>query len=136
MEKEFLEERLAEGMSLEAIGKRVGKHESTVSYWLKKYGFEAARAEKHASRGPVSKEELERLLAAGFSLREIGRRTDRSLATIRHWMRKYELEAPRHRHNGPEDGSRQATLVCSRHGSTIFVLEGRGSYRCRQCRVQ
>jgi len=39
MQKELLEERLAEGMSLEAIGKRVGKHESTVSYWLKKHGF-------------------------------------------------------------------------------------------------
>ncbi len=38
MEKEFLEQCLTEGMSLEAIGKRAGKHESTVSYWLKKHG--------------------------------------------------------------------------------------------------
>ncbi|MGN6558485.1 MAG: helix-turn-helix domain-containing protein [Solirubrobacterales bacterium] len=50
MEKELLEECLAEGMSLEAIGKQVGKHESTVSYWLKKHGLAAARAEKHASK--------------------------------------------------------------------------------------
>jgi IS30 family transposase len=32
MEKGLLEECLAEELSLEAIGKRVGKHESTVSY--------------------------------------------------------------------------------------------------------
>jgi transposase len=63
MEKEFLEGCLAEGMSLEAIGKRVGKHESTVSHWLKKYGLEAARAEKHKAKGAPAKEELEQLLA-------------------------------------------------------------------------
>ncbi len=51
MEKGLLEECLAEGMSLEAIGKRVGKHESTVSYWLKKHGLSAAEAEKHAREG-------------------------------------------------------------------------------------
>ena len=36
MEQEFLESCLADGLSLEAIGKRVGKHPSTVSYWLKR----------------------------------------------------------------------------------------------------
>jgi IS30 family transposase len=51
MEKELLEDCLAKGMSLEAIGKQVGKHESTVSYWLKKHGLEAARAEKHSAKG-------------------------------------------------------------------------------------
>jgi transposase len=49
MEKGLLEECLAEGMSLEAIGKRVGKHESTVGYWLKKHGLVAVKAEKHQS---------------------------------------------------------------------------------------
>lgn len=65
MQKELLEECLAEGMSLEAIGKRVGKHESTVSYWLKKHGLEAVRAEKHSAKGAPSKEELERFLRLG-----------------------------------------------------------------------
>jgi transposase len=71
VDKEFLEQCLGEGLSLEAIGKRAGKHESTVSYWLKKHGLEAARAERHAAKGAPSKEEMERLLAAGLSLREI-----------------------------------------------------------------
>ena len=136
MERELLEECLAEGMSLEAIGKRVGKHESTVSYWLKRHGLEAARAEKHASKGAPSKDELELLLAAGLSLRKIAEELDRSLATIRHWVGKYGLKAVPHRHTGPRDGRRKTTLSCRRHGRTTFVLEGRGSYRCRQCRVE
>lgn len=136
MDKELLEECLGEGMSLEAIGKRVGKHESTVSYWLKKHGLAAARAEKHAAKGAPPREELERLLRLGLSLREIAGEMDRSLGTIRHWMRKYELKAPPHRHYGPGDGSRETTLSCRRHGRTEFVLEGRGSYRCKRCRLE
>jgi transposase len=136
VEKELLEECLAEGMSLEAIGKQAGKHESTVSYWLKKHGLAAALAEKHAAKGAPAKEELESLLQLGLSLREMAKEMDRSLATIRYWMRKYELKAPPHRHDVPDDGAREATLVCRRHGMTQFVLEGRGYYRCKRCRLE
>jgi transposase len=136
VDKELLEEFLAEGMSLEAIGKCLGKHESTVSYWLKKHGLEAAKAEKHASKGAVSKDELERLLAAGLSLREIARRTNRSLATIRHWVGRYELKSSPRRKRGVEDGSREMMSSCRHHGETLFVREGRGYYRCKRCRVE
>jgi transposase len=136
VDKEFLEECLREGMSLEAIGKRMGKHESTVSYWLKKHGLEAAQAEKHASKGAPSKEEMERLLAAGLSLREIAHRLDRSLATIRHWMGKYELKPSPRRKRGSQDGSREMISQCHHHGEAVFVREGRGYYRCRRCRVE
>lgn len=135
MEKELLEQCLAEGMSLEAIGERAGKHESTVSYWLKKHGLAAAQAEKHAAKGAPSKEEMERLLAEGLSLRAIAQQLDRSLATIRHWMRKYELKAPQRRHDAPDSRPRETPLTCAHHGLTTFILEGRGSYRCRQCRL-
>lgn len=136
MQKEFLEQCLAEGMSLEAIGKRAGKHESTVSYWLKKHGLAAGQAEKHAAKGPLAKEDLERLLRRGMSLREIAHEVDRSLATIRYWMRKYELKSPPHRHHGSKGEGRETTLSCRRHGRTDFVLEGRGSYRCKRCRLE
>lgn len=136
MNKELLEDFLAEGMSLEAIGKRVGKHESTVSYWLKKYGLETAQAEKHSAKGAPSKEEMERLLAAGLSLREIAHRLDRSLATIRHWMRKYELKVNPRRKRGSEDGPREMAYRCRKHGTTAFVREGRGYYRCKRCRIE
>jgi|SRR5215218_219728 len=116
MEKEFLEQCLTEGMSLETIGKRAGKHESTVSYWLKKHGLEAVRAEKHASRGPVSKDELERLLKAGLSLRKIARRTDRSLATIRHWMHRYGLETER------SSRLRESKEACRQGSKTAYLF--------------
>jgi transposase len=136
MEKEFLEECLAEGMSLEAIGEKVGKHESTVGYWLKKHGLAAARAEKHSAKGAPSKEEMERLLAAGLSLREIAHRMDRSLATIRHWMGKYELKSAPRRKRGSKHGPREMPSLCKQHGATVFVREGSGYYRCKQCRME
>jgi transposase len=136
MEKELLEECLGEGLSLEAIGKRVGKHESTVGYWMKRHGLQASKAGVHAAKGAPSKDELERFLRLGMSLREIAKEMDRSLATIRHWMRRYQLKPAPHRHAGARDGRRETTLSCRRHGPTMFVLEGRGSYRCKQCRME
>jgi transposase len=141
MQKEFLEECLVEGMSLEVIGKRVGKHESTVSHWLQKYGLEAAKAQKHAAKGAPSKEEMEGLLVAGLSLREIAGRMHRSMATIRHWTRKYELETERSSRlraskEACQRGSRTARLKCARHGWTTFVARTDGRFRCGQCRIE
>lgn len=141
MEKDLLEQCLAEGMSLEAIGKRVGKHESTVSYWLKKHGLEAARAEKHASKGAPSKEEMERLLVAGLSLREIAERMDRSLTTIRHWFCKYGLETERsarlrESRDACREGSKRAYLKCPKHGLSTFVARADGRFRCGRCRAE
>ncbi|HEX6204523.1 MAG TPA: helix-turn-helix domain-containing protein [Solirubrobacterales bacterium] len=141
MDKEFLEQCLGEGLSLEAIGKQAGKHESTVSYWLKKHKLEAARAEKHRAKGAPPKEDLERLLASGLSLREIAGRLDRSLATVRHWMRKYGLETDRSsRLRESKEACRMSaqtvTLKCSKHGLSTFVARADGRYRCRRCRVE
>ncbi len=141
MEKEFLEECLAEGMSLEAIGEQAGKHESTVSYWLKKYGLVAAQAEKHSAKGAPSKEKMERLLAAGLSLREVADQLDRSLATIRHWMRKYGLETERssrlrESRDACRKGSKTACLKCPKHGASTFVARADGRFRCGQCRIE
>jgi transposase len=136
MEKELLEQFLAEGMSLEAIGKRAGKHESTVSYWLKKHGLEAAQAGKHAAKGAPDKAEMEQMLAAGLSLREIAHRLDRSLATIRHWMKRYELKSAPRRKRGSDHGLREMPSRCERHGNTAFVREGSGFYRCKRCRME
>ncbi|HEX6781858.1 MAG TPA: helix-turn-helix domain-containing protein [Solirubrobacterales bacterium] len=136
MDKELLEECLGEGLSLEAIGKRVGKHESTVSYWMKKYDLGATKAEKHAAKGAPPKEEMERLLGAGLSLREIADRLDRSLATIRHWMRRYELKPSPRRKRGDEHGPRETLSNCRQHGEAPFVREGSGYYRCKRCRVE
>lgn len=58
------------------------------------------------------------------------------MATIRHWMGKYELKPNPRRKRGTEDGSREMVSRCKRHGETSFVREGRGYYRCKRCRLK
>ncbi|HEX6603187.1 MAG TPA: helix-turn-helix domain-containing protein [Solirubrobacterales bacterium] len=82
MQKELLEECLAEGMSLEAIGKRVGKHESTVSYWLKKHGLAASGHETHAPNQKVDPERLRTLVEAGAPIQEMGEAFDVGRAEV------------------------------------------------------
>ncbi len=62
MEKEFLESCLAEGLSLEAIGERVGRHPSTVSYWLKKHGINRDRSGPARTEREGLRPELKRTL--------------------------------------------------------------------------
>jgi DNA-binding transcriptional ArsR family regulator len=71
MDKTLLEGFLAQGMSLDAIGERVGKHPSTVSYWLKKYGLEVHGAARHAPKGEIDQRVLKALVGEGLTLREI-----------------------------------------------------------------
>jgi len=136
MQKELLEKCLAEGMSLEAIGRRVGKHESTVSYWLKKYGLEARGAQKFGRRGPIPRGDIEALVEGGATLSEIAEDLDRSVSTIRYWLGRYGLKTVATRGRRPRcaGGAPIETLECTRHGITEFALEGRGYYRCKRCR--
>lgn len=135
---------LAEGLSLAEIGRRVGRHESTVAYWLERHGLRAAKAEVHAARGAIEREEMERLVTEGLSIAQIAQRTDRSKATVRHWLRRYGLRTVNRvgKPAGPEvlaakrAGLSELTMSCHRHGRTSFVLDGRGYYRCRKCRAE
>jgi transposase-like protein len=138
MDKQFLERCLAEGMSLEAIGDRVGKHPSTVGYWLKKHELVARGAEKYAPRGAVDESELRTLADRGAAVAEMAEAVDRNPSTIRYWLKRYGIESTdRRRRRGRCDGdSRFATFDCKRHGTTEFVLEGRGYYRCKRCRSE
>ena len=44
-------------------------HEATVVYWVKKYGLRAVNRSKHAARGPLSRDDLARLVGEGASTR-------------------------------------------------------------------
>ena len=48
MEREALEQLLGRRLSLAEIGRRVGVHESTVSYWAKRHGLEAVNRDRSA----------------------------------------------------------------------------------------
>ena len=142
MSKEELEGYLAEGLSLERIGNRVGRHPSTVSYHLKKHGLRPVNRGKHANRGPIDEAELRSLIASGCSLREIAARLDRSVGTVRHWVKRYALgptAASRRRASIRQarlEGRRNLRLECLRHGTTPHVIEKGGRVRCKRCRSE
>ena len=144
MERDLLEAMLAEGLSLAAIGRRVGRHESTVAGWLDFHGLRAVAAEKHAARGGLTEEELEGMIAEGLTIEEIARRVDRSKTTVRHWLGRYGLRTVNRRGRRMKPallearsaGVREVVNECPTHGETGHVLDGRGYYRCRKCRAE
>ena len=136
MEKSFLEDCLARGLSLDAIGELTSRHPSTVSYWLKKHGLEASGAERHAPKGRVDRAALEALVGEGLTLREIAEKLDRSQTTIRHWMAKLGLKTMGRKRSRIAGDPARVEMSCRHHGQTEFVLEGRGYYRCGRCRVE
>jgi transposase len=148
MDKQTLAELLSRGMTLEEIAGTVDRHPSTVSYWIAKHGLTAANSERHRARGAIDRDELTRLVEGGLSISEMAEACARSKATIRHWLRRYELKTLR----AVRRAQRQAvvaaaaeageqppptlTMTCRRHGVGVFVREGSGYYRCARCRVE
>jgi transposase len=148
MDKESLASLLARGLSLETIARRFGKHPSTVSYWMAKHGLEAVNRDRHASRGGIEQSQLEVLVTQGMSITELAIELDRSKATIRHWLKKYDLQTLQTRRRalrrrvvrdadaGAVAPAKQLTMTCRVHGETDFVREGSGYYRCGRCRSE
>ena len=136
-----MEQFLDQGFSLEEIGRRLGRHESTVAYWVEKHGLRAVNRDKHAARGALAREELERLVGAGASIAEIADAVNRSKPTVRHWLREYGLTTQRGamRQVRAEQLARaerptRVMLDCPHHGTTLFQLRAQGGYRCLKCR--
>ena len=51
MERAVLEDWIGDGLSLDEMGRRAGRHPSTVSYWMRKHGLVAVGAERIALAG-------------------------------------------------------------------------------------
>jgi transposase len=142
MDRDSLERFLAEGLSLAEIGRRVGRHEATVAYWLQKHGLSAAHQHKHAARGGLDRDALAVLVEEGLSIAQIAERVDRSKATVRHWLKRYALKTRGDACRVPkvevmrarDAGLDRLNMKCPRHGQVEFVIEGSGRARCRQCR--
>lgn len=142
MDRDSLEQLLSEGLSLAAIGKRIGRHEATVAYWVHKHGLKAVNREKHASRGGLNGKDLARLVDQGATIAEIAVALERSKATVRHWLMRHGLKTQNPRGGRPGElvrlardaGLRVLMLDCKRHGATEFSLTRGGRYRCKQCR--
>jgi transposase len=141
VDKEVLEALLARGLSLEKIAARFGKHPSTISYWLKKHGLSAAYVGRHAARGGIPRERLAELVDKGKSVRSIAGELGCSTATVRHWLRIYEMETKptlrrRQSRTDRANGRLHIERECITHGTTRFTLDQDRVYRCMRCRAE
>jgi hypothetical protein len=135
MDKEVLEAWLAEGLSLEAMGERAGRAPSTVSYWLAKHGLTANGTQRHAARGPLPRELLAGLVAEDLTIREIAIRTERSPASVRHWLGRHGLSTTdAARAKRPNRHARRLVMVCPVHGETRHLRRRDGTISCSRCR--
>ena len=133
MEKDWLEARLAEGRSIESIAKEVGKHPSTIGYWVKHHGLRSPHADRRAARGGLDRERLERLVQQGLSTRRIAQEVGRSQGTVRHWLKQHGLRTQQARSEGPQPD--EVLRTCATHGEAVFVRYGETDhYRCLRCR--
>jgi transposase len=133
MDKDVLEAWLAEGLSLEEMGQRAGRHPSTVSYWLRRHGLRAGGAARHTPRGAIGRDELERLVDEGRSIRDIARTLERSPTTVRHWLARYDIPPARAR-RGPAGDGDDVERLCPHHGLAPHRRRSDGGYRCVACR--
>ena len=138
-----MEQLLGQGLSLAEIGRRFGRHEATVSYWVEKHGLQAAKRDKHAARGVIAREDLEALVEADMSITQIAEAVGRSKATVCHWLIRYGLKTRGGRGRRPsgqvkaakQAGLATVTMRCIHHGETDFCIDARGYYRCKHCRT-
>jgi transposase len=141
MDRDSLERLLAQGLSLEQIGKRFGRHPSTVSYWIGKHGLEAANRERHAARGGLEREVLEAHVRAGKSIAKISADLGVSDATVKHWLAKFDLKTlptiqRRLTREAREAGVPAIERTCRHHGLTEFRLYAGRYYKCVTCSWQ
>jgi transposase-like protein len=141
MDRDWLAARLEAGDSIEAIAREVGRHPSTVAFWVTRHGLMSVHATRHAARGGIAREALVALAAEGLSIRAMALHLDRSAATVRYWLRRHGIETHRAARlratrEGRERGDSATFRVCAVHGSTAFVLDRDGYYRCPRCRAE
>ena len=139
MDRDSLAAFLELGLSLREIGQRVGRDPKTVDYWVRKHGLEAVHRDRQAPQSGLAREELSALVEDGASVAEISERLGVSPGTVRHWLTRFGLRTNATRKRREAQAARRtgmavARLWCRHHGQTDFWLEGRGSYRCLQCR--
>jgi hypothetical protein len=84
-----------------------------------------------APKGPPDRELLEALAGRGATLVEIAAALDRSIATVRYWLRKWDIPRPDCRRSDidPATAPILADRACPKHGLVSFRLDPRGTYR-------
>lgn len=132
---------LAQGCSLEEIGRRVERAPSTVWYWLRKYGLEAAHAAQHANRGGIDEAVLRALVERGLSTRAIAAEVCFSFGAVRHWLKAYGLDTRdtlrrQELARARASGASHQILKCPRCGPAAHRRVASKGYVCIRCRAR
>jgi transposase-like protein len=137
MDRAWLTDQLAAGRSIESIAREVGRHPSTVAYWVNKHGLVSVHAARHAPRGGIPREQLEPLVAEGYTVERLAAHFRVGGTTVRHWLKRHGLTTARTVEPAPADRPAEILRTCRRHGLAVHILTARGKrYRCRRCRVE
>jgi hypothetical protein len=141
VDRNSLERLLDQGLTISEISERLHSAPSTVAYWMEVHGLEAVNRQTHARARDVDRECLERLVAAGRTVAEIAAELSVTTVTVRRRLARFGLSTAATRRvlfrRAAEDaGLQMITMACPEHGDTEFVLEGRGYFRCKLCRME
>jgi hypothetical protein len=93
------------------------------------------------SGGGIPRERLLPLIDAGMTVAQIASEVGRTTTTVRLWLMRHGLRTAASKHadaarEGRDAGSERLIMQCPVHGEVAFALEGRGYYRCTQCRQE
>ncbi len=137
MDRDSLALLLAQGVSVEEIGRRFNRHPSTIGYWMAKFGLEAPNREKYAAKGGIERERLEELVLEGGMTRQIAAEL-RSLRS-RSGAGSPSVGCGRGRRRGARRRAWRGTRASTRSTAcactmaiTEFVIDYSGCYRCRK----
>ena len=134
VDREWLERRLSNGLSVDAIAADAGCSASSVGYWINHFGlWPPQRAQ--SGRGGLEADELRSLVQQGLSVRQMAAACGVSATTIRRWLRRHDLRTSPSRY-ARRDGPKPHEILreCPTHGWTAFRRVGRvGGYRCARC---
>jgi hypothetical protein len=138
--RDVLESLLNDGLTLAEMAQRLGKAKTTVSYWMEFHDLEPVNRGTHARPRNIDRERLERLVEAGQTVAQMAVELGITPLTVRRRLVRYGLKTEATRRmlrarEAEKAGLDTLTMSCPEHGETEFILEGRGYFRCKQCRM-
>jgi hypothetical protein len=138
VEKDYLEECLAAGMSLKQIAAEAGCAAGTVGYYVRKHGLLALGSDKFNPTSKLRKEDVQPLIEQGWTLKMMADHLGVAPTTVRNAIVRDGLrptaamERARSIAEARAQGLEEITLTCGRHGSTAFKITTTTA-RCRKC---
>ena len=125
------------GKPRKEISEEIGISLSSVRRLIKKYNISMI---KDYNMEPVSKEDLESMISEGMSIRQISKKKNKSLTSIRHWFKIYGLKSEHFRFKDLGEKEYGKTRFCPRCKKDIPTKnfhqrrgKENGSTYCKPC---